>query len=97
MNTEARSESTVGTTAKPVPLDKMVFRKTNGQTGRHSFVSPSNSVMRHLAYGRIVLNAAKPTESFSNGERETGLICLSGEAEVAVEGEKTQLGKHDAL
>lgn len=97
MNTEARAESTVGTTAKPVPLDKIVFRKTNGQTGRHSFVSPSNSVMRHLAYGRIVLNAAKPTESFANGGRETGLICLSGEAEVAVEGEKTQLAKHDAI
>jgi len=38
--------------------------------------------MRHLAYGRIILNAAAPAESFSTGERETGLIVLSGNATV---------------
>ena len=83
--------------AKPFPLDKMVFRKTAGQIGRHIFVSPSNSTMRHLAYGRILLNSSRPKESFSNGSRETGLICLSGEAEIAVDGDKAQLGKHDAI
>lgn len=80
-----------------IPLEKMVFRKTNSQVGRHIFVSPSNSTMRHLAYGRIVLNASRRTESFSNGSRETGLICLSGEAEITVDGDKAQLGKHDSI
>lgn len=71
--------------AKPV-VDGMVFRKTNQHTGRHISITPSNSSMRHLAYGRIILNATRPTEAFSGGNREAGLICLSGQAVVAVDG-----------
>jgi hypothetical protein len=41
--------------------------------------------MKHLAYGRIILSAAKPAESFSTGERETGLIVLAGSATVTTE------------
>jgi len=51
----------------------MVFRKTNAQTGRHVAVTPENSTMRHLSYGRIILNSAKPLISFSNGDHETAL------------------------
>jgi 5-deoxy-D-glucuronate isomerase len=91
------TQAQISGTAKPFPSEKMVFRKTSGQVGRHIFVSPSNSTMRHLAYGRILLNSSRPKESFSNGSRETGLICLSGEAEVGVDGDKAQLGKHDAI
>jgi 5-deoxy-glucuronate isomerase len=87
----------IGSGAKQVPLEKMVFRKTGGQIARHIFVSPSNSTMKHLTYGRIVLNASRTKESFSNGGCETGLVCLSGEAEIAVDGQKAQLGKHDAI
>jgi 5-deoxy-glucuronate isomerase len=87
----------MGSRAKQFPLEKMVFRKTGGQLGRHIFVSPSNSTMRHLAYGRIVLNASQPKETFSNGSRETGLVCLSGEAEIAVDGDKAALGRRDAM
>ncbi len=36
-----------------VAMEKMVFRKTNGQTGRHLAVTPENSTMRHLCYGRM--------------------------------------------
>jgi 5-deoxy-glucuronate isomerase len=53
--------------------------------------------MRHLAYGRIILNATKPTEAFSPGNRETGLICLSGQAVVAVDGKDTRVGQFDAI
>ena len=63
-------------------LEKMVFRKTNTQFGRHISVSPGNSTMRHLAYGRIILNASTPAVSFSNGGHETVVVCLSGSAEV---------------
>ena len=65
-----------------VAFEKMVFRKTHAQTGRHVSVTPQNSMMRHLAYGRIILNSSKPSVSFSDGDRETGLICLSGKATV---------------
>ena len=77
--------------------EQMIFRKTHAQTGRHVSVSPSNSPMRHLAYGRIILNSPRHSESFTNGDRETGLICLSGQASVSVDGKETDLGKYDSL
>lgn len=80
-----------------VPVGKMVFRKTNGQTGRHLAVTPENSTMRHLAYGRIILNSTRPSVSFSNGDRETGLLCLSGNAAVKVAGKEFEIGKFDAI
>jgi 5-deoxy-glucuronate isomerase len=80
-----------------IGIDKMVFRKTHEHTGRHISVSPENSAMKHLAYGRIILNSSKPVESFSNGERETGLIVLSGRATVTVDSEEIPLEKYDAI
>jgi len=78
-------------------FEKMVFRKTNTQLGRHVSVSPSNSTHKHLAYGRIILNASTPQVSFSSGGRETGLICLSGSAEVKVDSKSHHLGQYDAI
>ena len=78
-------------------LEKMIFRKTNGQTGRHVAVTPENSTMRHLSYGRIILNSSKPFVSFSNGDRETGLLCLSGNATVRAVGKEFEIGKFDAI
>lgn len=77
--------------------EKNIFRKTNAHTGRRVCITPGNSSMRHLAYSRIILNSTKPSESFSNGDRETGLICLSGEATVSVEGREIALGQRDAV
>lgn len=77
--------------------DGMVFRHTNDQSGRSIVVDPSNSTMRHLAYGRIILNASNPSISFSNRDRETGLICLSGEATVRTAGQEISLGQYDAV
>jgi hypothetical protein len=59
-------------TQSAVPLEKMVFRKTSAHTGRHLTVTPTNSTMRHLSYGRIILNAFKTLVSFlqwSTGNR----------------------------
>jgi len=77
--------------------EKMIFRHTNGHTGRHIAVTPQNSLTEHLAYGRIILNDSKSTESFLTADRETGLICLSGEAVVVVDGEKITLSRFDAV
>ncbi|HLZ50213.1 MAG TPA: 5-deoxy-glucuronate isomerase [Candidatus Acidoferrum sp.] len=76
---------------------KMIFRKTNKQSGRHISVTPANSSMRHLAYGRILLNSSKSTESFSTGNREIGLICLSGQATVTVDQQNIEIGQYDAI
>jgi 5-deoxy-glucuronate isomerase len=78
-------------------FERMIFRKTNAQTGRHVSVTPQNSTMRHLSYGRIILNSSKPSVSFSDGDRETGLICLSGKATVKAAGKEFELGKFDAI
>jgi len=78
-------------------LGKMIFRKTNAQMGRHVSVTPQNSTMRQLAYGRIILNSSKPSISFPNGNRETALICLSGKSTVKVAGKEFELGKFDSM
>ena len=73
----------MGTLAAP-NYERVVFRRTNQHTGRRISVTPQNSTNEHLSYGRIILNASSPSVSFENGDRETGLICLSGAATVKV-------------
>src|SRR6476660_9463535 len=80
-----------------VTIDQMVFRKTHGHTGRRISVTPSNSTMQHLSYGRIILNPSKSSEAFTTGERETGLIVLSGHATVAAGGKEHSLAQYDAV
>jgi len=84
-------------TQSAIPLEKMVFRKTNAQRGRHLAVTPANSTMRHLSYGRIILSASEPPVSFSNGEQETALICLAGNGAVKTAGNEYNLGQFDAI
>src|SRR5260370_12203172 len=67
-------------------FEKMIFRKTNARTGRYLSVTPQNSTMRHLAYGRVILNSSQPSVSFSTEHRETGLICLCANALVKTAG-----------
>jgi 5-deoxy-glucuronate isomerase len=85
------------TTETPPTAERMIFRKTNAHTGRHVAVTPENSPMRHLAYGRIRLNGAVPNVSFGNGIRETALILLSGTAKVRTDGKEFELGQYDAI
>jgi 5-deoxy-glucuronate isomerase len=81
--------------------EKMVFRKTNARAGRTISVTPANSTMRHLSYGRIILDAGTPSVKFSNGGQETGFVCLSGSADVIVSGgdsvPKFHLDQYDAI
>ncbi len=46
-------------------IDQLIFRRTDRHTGRRVSITPGNSSMKHLAYGRIILNPEKPSESFS--------------------------------
>lgn len=78
-------------------LQKMIFRNTNTGVGRNLTITPGNSSMKHLAYGRIILNPSTPAAAFSNGGRETGLVCLSGSAQVRAGSEKFHLGQYDAI
>src|ERR1700676_5332555 len=78
-------------------LERMIFRRTNAQAGRHLSVTPENSTMRHLAYGRIILNSSQPSVAFCTRERETALICLSGQSAVKTDGAEFELGQYDAI
>ena len=82
---------------EPVALEKMIFRRTNAQLGRHLAVTPENSTMRHLSYGRIILNSSEPLLSFSNADRETALICLRGGATVKAAVDSFELGQFDSI
>lgn len=84
-------------TQTQIAPERMIFRKTNAELGRHVSVTPANSTNQHLAYGRIILNAAKPLVSFTNGERETGFVCLSGDATVKIGTETFHIGPYDAM
>jgi 5-deoxy-glucuronate isomerase len=77
--------------------DRIVFKKTNAHKGRLLSVTPQNSAMKHLSYGRIVLDAGTPRVSFEAGGDEVGLVCLGGQATVTVGGTSYDLGRHDAI
>jgi 5-deoxy-glucuronate isomerase len=78
-------------------MEKMIFRNTHAVTGRRVAVTPQNSTMRHLSYARIVLNETVPSVKFSNGDRETGLVCLSGKATLGAVGQKFDLERYDSI
>ncbi|MGA2989485.1 MAG: 5-deoxy-glucuronate isomerase [Candidatus Korobacteraceae bacterium] len=78
-------------------LEKMVFRKTNSKSGRNITVTPGNSTNKHLAYGRIILDASVSSVQFANGGSETGLICMSGSATVKVDEKPFRMGQYDAI
>jgi len=74
-----------------------VFRGTHLGRGRTLAVTPQNSSMRQLSYGRVRLDAALPSVTFSLGDQEAGFICLAGQASVTVDRETFSMGRYDAL
>jgi 5-deoxy-glucuronate isomerase len=76
---------------------QLIFRHTNSAKGRSISITPDNSAMKHLVYGRIILDAEQPSEKFSTGKLETGLICLSGNCTINVDGQANELGQYDSI
>ena len=76
---------------------EMIFRRTNAGRGRRIFVTPENSAMKHLCYGRIILDSRTQRSAFETGNMEVGLICLSGSGAVEVQGSTYVLGRFDAI
>jgi 5-deoxy-glucuronate isomerase len=74
-----------------------VFRGTHLGKGRTIAVTPRNSSMQQLSYGRVKLDAALPSATFSVGDHEAGFICLSGQASITVDQQMFPIGQHDAL
>ena len=87
---------------------RLFFSGTASRLGRHLAVSPANSPLEYLHYGRIRLSArgeerAHAQVSFECGARETGLLCMKGACRVLARRADTspaqdiQLGLHDAV
>lgn len=88
---------------------ELFFSSTASRFGRHLAVSPANSPLEHLHYGRIRLGARRvePAESrvaFDSGQRETGLLCMKGQCMLRVSdtsgsspAQSIALGLHDAV
>src|SRR5215510_11275613 len=77
--------------------DQLIFRQTNARKGRNISITPENSTMKHLVYGRIILDSETPKVSFSTGNLETGLICLSGKCTIKADGETTNIDQYDSI
>src|SRR5260370_42516692 len=74
-----------------------VSRATRKNKGRTRSMAPTTAAVRHLHYGRIVLDAADAPLEFSTGTHETGLIALNGNATIRLGAETSPLGRYDAL
>ena len=76
---------------------QLIFHQTNARKGRHISITPENSAMKHLVYGRIILDQDTPRVTFSTDKLETGLICLSGACLVKADGQKNKIDRYDSI
>jgi 5-deoxy-glucuronate isomerase len=81
----------------PLESSKLIFSGTASRRGRHISVTPANSEMAHLHYGRIILGPAEPRAAFSTEDRETALLSMRGACSVTVDGTRYDIGLHDAI
>ena len=58
--------------------DQLIFRKTNARKGRHISITPENSAMKHLVYGRIILDREKIRTMHANGESVRAIAAQVG-------------------
>ena len=76
---------------------QLIFSGTTAHKGRKTSVFPGNSALRHLHYGRILLDGSVPHVSFDTGGRETALLCMHGGCTVKVDGAPHTLAQYDAI
>lgn len=76
---------------------RLIFSGTASHRGRKISVSPANSELLHLNYGRIRLDQKEPRATFETGARETALLCMRGQCTVGVDGAEHSLDTYDAI
>ena len=77
--------------------EQIIFRNTNAGKGRTISITPENSSMKHLVYGRIILDKDTSRVNFSTGKMESGLICLSGECTITCDGVPNKIDQYDSI
>ena len=83
--------------APAIRTETCVIRATHRRKGRTRAVSPESAAVRHLHYGRVILEASDAPIAFTTGTHETGFIALAGEAEIDLGGANYTLAPYDAL
>ncbi len=83
--------------APAINAQTCVIRATHKNKGRTRSLTPATAAVRHLHYGRIVLDAADAPLEFSTGTHETGLIALNGKATIRLGAETFPLSRYDAI
>jgi 5-deoxy-glucuronate isomerase len=76
---------------------QLIFSGTAKHRGRLVSVSPGNSSLKHLHYGRILLDGGTPAASFETGQLETALLCMRGACSVSVDGVRHVINQYDAI
>jgi 5-deoxy-glucuronate isomerase len=84
-------------TAPSLDARRLLFSGTTAHRGRAISVSPANSALAYLHYGRILLGPDVPRAAFETGGRETSLLVMGGACAVTVNGARHELGLHDAI
>jgi 5-deoxy-glucuronate isomerase len=85
------------TALENISRETCYVRATHAGKGRRIAVTPENSALRHLHYGRITIEAGGAAINFDSKTHETGLICLNGAAKVSTGGEDFALSRYDSI
>jgi len=85
------------TTQTKEAKDQYIYRNTNKTKGRSIAISPLNSSMTYLEYGRIILDSEVTITEFDTSEREVGLICLSGKCSIEVDRQANVIDQYDSI
>jgi 5-deoxy-glucuronate isomerase len=83
--------------AATLDTSRLHFTNTASERGRTLAVSPSNSDLQHLHYGRVRLDRELPSAAFETAGRETALLCMKGGCRVRAAGQQIDLGLYDAI
>jgi len=76
---------------------QLIFSGTASKRGRHISVTPKNSALAHLNYGRIRLDREESKATFETAGRETTLLLMKGSARIVVNGAAHELDTYDAV
>ncbi|HEX2877397.1 MAG TPA: 5-deoxy-glucuronate isomerase [Polyangiaceae bacterium] len=76
---------------------QLIFSGTTAHIGRKTSVFPGNSELRHLHYGRILLDSSVPHVRFDTEARETALLAMHGSCTVKVDGKEHTINQYDAI
>jgi 5-deoxy-glucuronate isomerase len=81
----------------PITDPTCIVRNTGAARGRTLAIAPGQAAVKHLRYGRIILASGDAPQEIDTGGFETGLIALSGEANVSLDGFEYRMQPYDAL